>query len=51
MNVYLMSHHSLLWTKKIYLLRQQATQCAYSALHFPCAVTLCGCLSSENHSQ
>ena len=51
MNVYLMSHHSKLWTKKIYLLRQQAPHCAYSALHFPCAATLSDYLSPENHSQ
>jgi hypothetical protein len=51
MNVYLKSHHSLLWTRKIYLLRQQAPQCAHSALRFPCATTLCGYLSPENHSQ
>jgi len=42
MNVYLKSCPYKLWAEKIYLLRQQTTQCAYSALRFPypshCAV-------------
>jgi len=51
MKIYLTSRPRKLRATKIYLLRQQAPQCAHSALHFPCAATLYGCLSSENHSQ